>query len=293
MNFSFDILSQIASGSNMFSKTEMKLAEYILADPSHILNLSISELAAACGVSLATVSRFCKRLSLNGYQEFRLELMKSVSSAQEGSASGKRALSSDDSIVDLLQKVNSIHQDALSKALTALNSAHVKQAVDLMENAKDVHFFGCGSMLLVAMSAKLQFMQISTKFHCELDPPMQALSASLMNENSVAVIFSYTGSTRDIVEIAKMAKTQNAKIISISRYSQSPLADLSDIVLICGVNEGPFQAGSASVQTSLLYIIDVLYTEYFRRTPDESQRNKEKTSVAVIGKLRPLKTRGK
>lgn len=123
--------------------------------------------------------------------------MKSISSAQEGVSNDSRALCSDDSIAELIQKANIIHQDALGKALTALNTSHVKQAVDLLERAGDVHFFGCGSMLLVAMSEKLQFMRISTEFHCELDPPMQALSASLMSENSVSVIFSYTGSTRD------------------------------------------------------------------------------------------------
>lgn len=293
MNFSFDILSQIASGYNMFSKAEMKLAEYILADPKHILNLSISEVSASCGVSLATVSRFCKRLSLNGYQEFRLELMKSLSSSQEDPAAGKRnTLLPDDSVEQLLQKVNVLHQNALSKALTALDADCVKRAVDLIDQAKDVHFFGCGSMLLVALNAKLQFMQISTKFHCTIDPSMQALSASLMDENSVAIVFSYTGSTRDIVDVAKLAKAQNAKVISISRYNQSPLTELSDVVLICGVSEGPFQAGSALVQTSLLYITDVLYTEYFRRNSEESQKNKEKTSLAVIGKMRPLKHGG-
>lgn len=215
--------------------------------------------------------------------------MKSIANIQDKNEIKNTELLSNDSTMELMQKVNAIHNDALIKSLTALNPSLVARAVDLIENANDVHFFGSGNMLLTAMTAKLRFMQISTKFHCELDCAIQALSTSLMTTESVAVIFSYTGSTRDIVEIAKLAKNRNAKIITITRYSQSPLVQLSDIVLICGVSEGPFQAGSSSVQVGLLYIIDVLFTELFRRNPEQSQKNKEKTSVAVIGKLHPLK----
>lgn len=289
MNFSFDILSQISSGANMFSQTELKLAEYVLANPNLVIALSITELADNCGVSLATVSRFCKRLSLNGYQEFRLELMKSMTNIQDNKEIKSTELLPTDTTLELMEKVNLIHHDALAKSLTALSPTLVKEAVDFIAAANDVHFFGSGSMLFTAMTAKFRFMQISTKFNCEMDPAIQALSTSLMTNESVAVIFSYTGSTRDIVEIAKMAKARNAKIITVTRYSQSPLVELSDIVLICGVSEGPFQAGSSSVQAGLTYIIDVLFTEFFRRNPKQSQINKEKTSVAVIGKIHPLK----
>ncbi len=289
MNFSFDVLSQISNGDNMFSKAESKLAEYILSDPHLVLTLSITELAENCNVSLATVSRFCRRLSLNGYPEFRLELMKSLSSLQSIDLNSQQGITLNDSISEVISKVNAIHQQSLSRSMAALDPAQVSKAVDLLVQANDVYFLGSGNMMLIAMNAKLQFMQISTKFHADPDPAIQAIGASLLTERSVCVIFSYSGATRDIIEVAKIAKEHKAKIVSITRYEQSPLVDLSDIVLICGVSEGPFQMGSASTQIGLLYVIDVLYTEYFRRTSDESQRSKEKSSIAVVGKIRSYK----
>lgn len=290
MNFSFDILSQISSGANMFSPAELKLSNFVLSEPEKALSLSISEFADSCEVSVATVSRFCKRLSLNGYPEFRMELAKAVSTASISQEDGVTSLQTDDSVSTLISKVQALHSYALTKAWENLDPGAVSAAVSLIQDARDVHFFGTGSMLLIAMTAEIQFMQVSPKFQCVMDAPIQALNASLMTSESVAVVFSYTGSTRDIVEVAQIVKAQNAMLIAITRYSHSPLADISDVVLICGVREGPFQMGSAPVKTGMLYIIDVLYTEYCRRIPEESQRNKEKTSLlGVIGKIHPLK----
>lgn len=287
MNFSFDILEQIAGGTNMFSTAELKLANYVLANPEQVLNLSITELAGICEVSIATVTRFCKRLSLNGYPELRMELAKAVTSTNRLPADLSAIIPSDSQEV-LIHKLFSIHDYTLTKTMESLDPQSIAEAVRTMELANDVHFFGAGSMLLVAMIAQVQFMQVSTKFRFDLDIPIQALGASLMTSESAAVIFSYTGSTRDVVDVAALAKNNGAKIIAVTRYTHSPLADLADIVIICGVSEGPYQMGSMPVKTGMFFIIDVLCTEYCLRNPVSTQANKEKTSTAVIGKINPV-----
>ena len=286
MNFSFDVLSQIASGTNLFSESENRLAQYILTNAASVLNLSIEDLARECNVSVATVSRFCRRLSLNGYREFRTELVKSVTSASNNLT---QKLTSESSIDDIISKIDAVQCDAIHKAALALDPKMVTLASDYIQKAADVHFMGCGNSQLVAQMAKHQFMNVSRKFHCESDPTFHALATSLMTPQSAAVIFSYSGSTRDIVEIAHIARERGAKIIAVTRYETSPLTELCDAVIICGVSEGPFQSGSSAVMMANLYIIDVLYTEYCCRNLEESTQNKEKTSAAVLGKIQPLR----
>src|SRR5690606_1671606 len=101
----------------------------------------------------------------------------------------------------------------------------------------------------------------------------------------VAVIISYSGSTKDMIELAKVVRERKAKIIVITRFAKSPLAGYSDITLLCGANEGPLQGGSLTAKISQLYLLDVLYAEYFKRTNDMSIINKEATAKAVIEKM--------
>ncbi len=54
---------------------ERKLAESILQSPGDVLHLGIRELAERCGVSPATVTRFCKSLHFKGYPDFKMKLV--------------------------------------------------------------------------------------------------------------------------------------------------------------------------------------------------------------------------
>ena len=48
------------------------MADYVVLHQRETQFMSISELAEACGVAEATVSRFCQRLGYKGYSAFKL-----------------------------------------------------------------------------------------------------------------------------------------------------------------------------------------------------------------------------
>ena len=76
-----------------------------------------------------------------------------------------------------------------------------------------------------------------------------------------------------------------AKIVGITRFLKSPLTSYTDALLVCGSNEGPLDGGSMGAKLSQLYIIDVLFQEYYKRNKEVSTENNKKTSKAVVDKL--------
>jgi DNA-binding MurR/RpiR family transcriptional regulator len=52
------LLTRIQDTYTNFGRGEKKIAEWILANPSELISLSISEMAANCGCGDATVIRF-------------------------------------------------------------------------------------------------------------------------------------------------------------------------------------------------------------------------------------------
>lgn len=76
-----------------------------------------------------------------------------------------------------------------------------------------------------------------------------------------------------------------AKVIGITRFTRSPLSALCDLRLLCGANEGPLQGGSMSAKMSQLFLLDVLYVEYFKRTYETSTQSKAATADAITSKL--------
>ena len=114
---------------------------------------------------------------------------------------------------------------------------------------------------------------------------MQSMVASMLTEKDLAIIISYSGSTKDSIHVAKTAKQAGAKVICISRFIKSPLTGYADITILCGANESPLQGGSTSAKMCLLYIIDLMYMEYYRRNYDISFENNQKTMSSVLEKL--------
>ncbi|MBY9078620.1 MurR/RpiR family transcriptional regulator [Paenibacillus sp. HN-1] len=278
------IFSSIHSLYNSLTKSEKKVADYVLEHSRQVVYMSITDLADECGVGESSIFRFCKSLSYTGYQEFKIALAHTITVENEIPQLTDQIMMND-TIEQVASKVLSTNISALNETFTLIDTGKIDQAIDLLTTADRILFFGVGSSLITAMEAKNKFMRITNKTECSMDSHLQMMSAALMSDRDVAVIISYSGSTKDTIEVAKKAKSRGAKVISITRFVKSPLTSHSDLTLLCGANEGPLQGGSLSAKISQLYLLDVLYVEYFKRTHQESVANKESTAAAVSEKL--------
>ena len=279
-----DILALIHSRYHSFTNTEKKVADYILENTKSVIYMSITDLADICDVGESSIFRFCKTLKLRGYQEFKIALANNNTLEYEMPELSSK-ITMQDTIDELSSKILATTVNALTETHNLININDVSEAVDMIIKGDRIHFFGVGASLMTALDAKNKFMRITNKTECSIDSHLQIMSASLMTKNEVAVLISYSGSTKDTIEVAKVAKERGANIISITRFAKSPLTSYSDITLLCGANEGPLQGGSLSAKISQLYLLDLLYTEYFKRTNKESSNNKESTANAVIEKM--------
>lgn len=278
-----DLFSQIKTMYNAFSNAEKKVADYLLKNYQDVMYMSITDLADACSVGESSVFRFCKSIGLKGYQELKIRIAHSVS---HNSAPAQPVdISMDDSTKDLSQKLLSTTMQAIKDTYQMINEEDIQKAVDLFVRANRIYFYGVGSSLITAMDAKSKFMRITNKVELTIDPHLQIMSASLMTKEDVAVFISYSGSTKDTIETARVAREKGVKIIAITRFMKSPLTNYADITLLSGANEGPLQGGSLSAKISQLFLLDLLYAEYFRAKHEESTQNKELTAKAVVEKL--------
>ena len=105
-----------ASLSNL-SKSERAVAETILADPEHSIQLSIARLAVAAGVSEPTVNRFCRSLGCRGFPDFKLRLAQTQSNP---STFQVRSLDDRDSVLQIADKMFETAMSRMTRARTRL-----------------------------------------------------------------------------------------------------------------------------------------------------------------------------
>lgn len=279
--YNASIILQIQATYNQLTKAEKKVADYVLQNKMDVLYMSITDLADACEVGDTSVYRFCRALELQGYQEFKMKLSLSLSDTEETrDSSGKGG---DEKT--LAYRIMEMHMNAIQESYKLVNYNTLDTIIRMMEDAKRIIFLGIGDSLLTAKAARNKFLRITGKAICISDPHIQSMVASTATKDDLTVIISYSGATKDTIHVANEAKKAGARIVAITHFRKSPLTAYSDAVLLCGAEESPLEGGSMTAKIGQLYLIDLLFQEYYSRNYKECLENNKKTSAAVVEKL--------
>lgn len=288
-----NLILKIQSAFNQFTKAEKKVAEYCLANREKVLFLSITDLAEACGAGEARVFRLCRTLGLSGYQEFKMQMSlsqtfsgaKETADREDGREDGQTGDGEGARKRALTDRVLEAHQLALRETRMLLDEQQLERMLDFLDQAKRVYFFGISDSLLVAQEARNKFLRLTDKVICVEDSHLMAVTASMLSEEDFLVVVSYSGATKDVIQMVRLAKKSGAKVGAITHYRKSPLTDLSDAVLLCGGQEGPMDRGSLAAKTGQLYLVDLLYQGYFERNEQQCLENRKKAIAAVVDKV--------
>ncbi|MCI9509762.1 MAG: MurR/RpiR family transcriptional regulator [Angelakisella sp.] len=263
--------------------SEKKVADFLMGHLAEAQFLSISDLAESCGVAEATISRFCRRLGYGGYSAFKLAIAKSaVRSAPVEGACGE--VSPKDTPRGMGEKLLHANTKAMAQTLELLNPAALERAAGLLAEARGVYCMGQGGSMILAMEAAHLFSTCWPYYHAVQGSHLQAITAALLGEEDVLLFFSYSGSTRDILDLMKVVKGRGCRVILITRFPKSPGAALADVVLQCGSDEAPLQMGTVPARISQLFLVDLLFNEVCRRDLERAMANREQTASALAVK---------
>ena len=67
----------------------------------------------------------------------------------------------------------------------------------------------------------------------------------------------------------------------VTRFPNSPGAELADLVLQCGANESPLQSGSVAARIAQMYLLDVLFSEYTRRNMEKARDSRARIAQSL------------
>lgn len=260
------------------TKSEQKVASVVLEQMDKVIYYSVTDLADIAEVGETTVLRFCRKIGLKGYQEFKLAIAKDLSVSGQNDTSESQPLSLVDSIAQYTK-------NAVDETVNMIDETVLQKAIELLSAASSVHFFGVGTSGLSALDAKNRFLRIGRRFDAIIDPHIQSMTAATLGPNDVVVGLSISGSTKDTIDSLHIAKENGAKVIAITYYARSPITKVADNVLLCGGKESPLEGGSLAAKISQLFVIDLLSTGLALQDKNYTVEMKEKTAQAVVGKI--------
>ncbi len=235
---------------------EKKIADYVVGNLNDIMATSISELSELCGCGDATVVRFSRRLGFEGYQSLKIAIAGDLGSASTISSEIEKT----DSCFEIFSKRISDIAVTLSNTKSVLDAEALEKAAQTIMKAKRVVVFGLGNSAAIASDAAHKFLRLGLNAQACTDNHLQAIIASHIDRQSVAVAISHSGSSKDIVEALRLSKIGGATTIAITNFGNSPIVDAADICLFTKAEETRRSILAMSSRIAQLAIFDAIYT---------------------------------
>lgn len=252
------LLSLLREQIEHFSPQEKRLAEYILEDPEQVQRMGITELAAACGTSPATVTRFCKSLRFKGFPDFKMRLIGELSRTAD--AGTYQDIVAGRPLKEIVRAIEANHLTSITDTTRLLEPEVLERAISALRSARRIDLYGMGTSSIVAQDFYQKLIRLGKSCTAFADSHMQITSASTLNEGDVAFAISYSGETPETIAALQCAKDVGALTLSLTRYGTSPLPALADIPLYTSSLEEGVRRGPMASRIAQLHVIDILFT---------------------------------
>ena len=94
------------------------------------------------------------------------------------------------------------------------------------------------------------------------DYHIQLTRARNSTEEDLAIIFSYSGQSREIIDCMDILKKNTATTIALTRYTPSPVSKAADYCLYVASGEPTLKKENLASKVAMLNLVDMLYTIY-------------------------------
>ncbi len=218
--------------------TNSQIATYLLNHLDDIKDIGIQEMAKECSVAMSSISRFCKEIGLNDFNELRELLISTKMNFEQYSSSSKAK--------NRLEEYSLKVKESITMVEKSINMQQIDALCKEIQKYQQVGIFG------LLMLGKQTYSHISYK------QQLQYISST--NEDDLLIIFSYTGCYFDYPDIRTLKnKLKKPQIWLISSKKES-YPDFIDHVITFDSkqdqNSHPYQ---------LQFIARLIAQEYARR----------------------------
>lgn len=267
-------LGRLAALREGLSPTARRIAEFILANASDVVHMSVTEVAERTQSSEGSVVGLCQQLGARGFQQIKIalarDLVQPVQFIHED-------LSRDNDTATVVEKIVASNIQALQDTLKVLDAGQMVRAVRSIRKAQRVEVYGIGSAAPVAEDANYRLVRIGIESKVVVDSHVQAISASLTGPHVATITISHSGSTIETVTATRLAKEAGATTICVTNFGKSPLLKHADITLHTMAKETRFRTEAMTSRIAQLAIVDALIASLALADYDRSVETIAKT----------------
>lgn len=267
-----------------FSNSEQIVVDYLLTQREAIEELTISQIAANTFSSKSSLVRISKKLGFKGWTDFKKAFLEEINyfNKQNSAIDANIPFDKSDNYLQIASKIANLEKEAIEDTLSLLKAKTINEAIHLMKEANTIHIFAASNNLLNAQEFAHNMSRIQKDVRIHQLQGEVLFNAYLAQENSLALIISYSGGTESLIRIAKILKEKNIPIISITSLGDNPISLLADINFRLATKEKLYsKIGTFSTDASITYLLDTIYSCIFAQEYEKNLKLRQLASRII------------
>ncbi|HPX28257.1 MAG TPA: MurR/RpiR family transcriptional regulator [Sphaerochaeta sp.] len=259
------------------SDSERKVADYVTANPKKALHFTVRELAKQSGTSQAAITRFCRHIGFDSFNNFKIRLARDVFDTYDELYTPNLDLESETSPLAVTHSIIGQTQRALGSLEALIDEEVLLQCIEALRSARSIILFGVGASGVVALDLMQKLARLGMRVFYSAEVDLQLTVASTLTANDLAFIISYSGETEVIVEVANQASKRGCPIIALTMENHNTIQNLADFKLRVPATERIYRQGAGTSRINQLALIDILYSLLVSQNLDASIQAIEET----------------
>lgn len=255
-----DIPHRIASCENL-TPAEHALVRTVMSLQDRIDGYTIEDLAEAAHTSPASISRFCKKLGLSGFREFKVEFARSAEK-RRGSETVNidYPFSEGDTPREIAHGLKALYELTLADAIGCMDFATVLKAARMVQSAKQVDIYTNSHNAMVAESFQDRLQRIGKSVMVTRSEEQQRIAAAASRSDSAAIVISYSGRATFLKNVLRILHIRHVPIILVGTDEARRVHPDVDLHLRISDQEHPqLRISQFASHIALQYALDVLF----------------------------------
>lgn len=282
MNGNQTVMGSISMMYDQFFDAEKKIAKYIINNSSMVVDMTVNELASASDVSVASVSRFCRKIGLKGFQQLKIGLAKEMVDTF-----GKETITNDISKDDISQSLQNILANKIEEIKETVNSIDVKDfdtIINLITNAKHVSIVAVGNTIPVAIDAAFKFNELGIPTSAGTIWETQLSYCYSLTKGDVLIAISNSGESNKVYEAVEIVKANGGTTIGITNNINSAVGELVDYHITTATREKLFLDEFCFSRVSATLVIEIIFLFLIASISDSHEKLARCESMFAIDK---------
>jgi DNA-binding MurR/RpiR family transcriptional regulator len=177
----------------------------------------------------------------------------------------------------LAEKVCRASVKAIEDTFSSLSFQDLGRAAQCFCAARQRDLYGVGGSAQVARDAACKFLRIGIRASAFDDSSMMLMSASLLQKGDVVVALSSSGQTLVVVEAARQARRNGARVIAVTNGPLSTLAQEADVLLCTTATGAPLTGENVAARAAQQNLLDALFVAVAQKNPAIAEKNLGRT----------------